>query len=305
MIESYINILCCPICKSDLILQNETLVCTNCAKQYNIINGIPVLLPDLSKDVRLSLHKWNAEYEHFDYQKHFNEYKEKYIEDTVHQIENCYAPKEGDRYLEIGCGPAFLGTYFANKGLSVCGIDMSLSILQVAKKSYTNMGLNCFLVCGDINQMPFKDNLFDLIYGGGVIEHFKSTDVVLDETYRVLRGGGICFNTVPYLNLGALTYRQKWGNIPNLPILKQLAEFVHINLLKGKHMRFGYELSFTKKQLEHLYQKAGYRNVSTHKFAVNLSLEYLPDGILREIARQLADNSQLFWPMIYVMGKKK
>jgi len=195
MIEhEFLEILCCPVCKSNLTLRDKDLVCTNCKMQYNIIDGIPVLLSSsLTEDVQLSLNKWNTEYENIDYQKQFEKYKEKYMDDTIEQIKLHYSLQENDRYLEIGCGPAFLGTYFAGEGLRVFGIDISFAALQIAKKLYSEMGLDCFLVCGDINQMPFKDNLFGLIYGGGVVEHFKSTDTVLKETYRVTRKGGCMF----------------------------------------------------------------------------------------------------------------
>ena len=298
--------LCCPVCKSDLnIADKENLVCIGCETKYSIIEGIPILLPHiLAKDVLLSLQKWDAGYENIDYQKMFDEYKKKYMDDTISQIKLHYSPQKNDRYLEIGCGPGALGTYFASEGLKVFGIDISFTALRIAKKLYSEMGLDCFLVCGDINHMPFKNNLFGLIYGGGVIEHFKSTNLVLSETYRVIRKGGCCFNTVPYLNLGTLTYRQIWGNIPNFPILKQFAEFIHIKLLKGKHMRFGYELSFTRNKLETLYKSAGYSNVSTHKFIVNLEIEYIHNWILKKMVRYLAENSRLFWPMIYVNGEK-
>ncbi len=302
--NKFLEILCCPSCKYDLTLQDRSLVCTNCDKQYNIIDGIPILLPNMTEDVLLSLRKWDVEYENIDYHKRFTEYKEKYMDDTLKQIKLHYIPQNKDRYLEIGCGPAFLGTHFANEGFDVIGIDISINVLRIAKKLYSDMGLDCFLVCGDINQMPFKNNLFGLIYGGGVMEHFQSTELALSETYRVARKMGICFNIVPYLNLSALTYRQIWGNIPNFPILKQLAELIHIKLLKGKYMRFGYEFSFTRSKLEKLYKESGYSNVSTHKFIVDIGLEYIHNGIIQKVVRYLAENSRLFWPMIYVIGEK-
>lgn len=307
MIENkFLEILCCPLCKSDLKLQDKYLICTGCGTQYSIIDGIPILLPhSLSEDVQLSLNKWNTEYENIDIHKKFDEYKEKYINDTITQIKLYYSMQKKDRYLEIGCGPGFLGTYFANEGLDVYGIDISFSSLLIAKRLYFDLGINCFLVCGDINQMPFKENMFGLIYGGGVIEHFKTTELVLSETYRVCRKGGVCFNSVPYLNIGALTYRQVWGNIPNFPILKQFAEFIHIKLLNGKYMRFGYELSFTRNKLEKLYHKVGYDNVSTGRFFVTLDLEYLNSNTLKKVAQFLCQNSRLFWPMVRVTGVKK
>ena len=61
--DEFLQILCCPSCKSDLTLRAEMLVCKSCGKEYDIIDGIPILLSSLTEDVGLSLSKWNAEYE--------------------------------------------------------------------------------------------------------------------------------------------------------------------------------------------------------------------------------------------------
>jgi len=45
IIEKYINLLCCPNCGGDLILENKQLYCKICGAFFKIINGIPILLP--------------------------------------------------------------------------------------------------------------------------------------------------------------------------------------------------------------------------------------------------------------------
>ena len=118
--------------------------------------------------------------------------------------------------------------------------------------------------------------------------------------YRVLKNGGVSFNTVPYL--GTL-YRQVWGNIPDLPVLKQLAEFIHIMLLRGKHMTFGYEMSFLPYRMKKVHRQAGFNEVKIDRFDVELVLEYIPGFMARPLA-WLANNSRLFWPMMKVVGTK-
>lgn len=46
--KELLDILACPVCKSDLKYnKNKTgLVCTKCKREYEIKEGIPVLLPD-------------------------------------------------------------------------------------------------------------------------------------------------------------------------------------------------------------------------------------------------------------------
>lgn len=163
---------------------------------------------------------------------------------------------------------------------------------------------NYQLILGDINKMPIKSNSIDLLYGGGVIEHCENTQTVINEIYRVLKPGGVSFNTVPYLNLGALTYRQIWGNIPEFPLLKQLAEFVHIKLLGARHMTFGYELSFSAGYLRALHKKAGFKKVTVDKFETKLMFDFIPFDFSRRVCIYLANHCRLFWPMIKVVAEK-
>ncbi|MBI4397931.1 MAG: Trm112 family protein [Candidatus Omnitrophica bacterium] len=39
-----LNILACPICKKEVKLQNDFLVCEACRKRYPIKDGIPIML---------------------------------------------------------------------------------------------------------------------------------------------------------------------------------------------------------------------------------------------------------------------
>jgi hypothetical protein len=119
----------------------------------------------------------------------------------------------------------------------------------------------------------------------------------------LLKPGGISFNTVPCLNLGALIYRQIWGNIPNFPILKQIAEFIHIKIFRGKYMRFGYELSFLPSTMINIHKRAGFKKVKIDKFDTKLVFEYFPK-FFRPHLEKIANSSKLFWPMIKVIAEK-
>ena len=208
-------------------------------------------------------------------------------------------------FLEIGCGPMYLAKALADKCKLVAGVDFSYEALKMAEKMFSACGIkNYLLILSDINKMPIKDNTFDIVYGGGVIEHFKNTQQALCEIHRVLSPGGISFNAVPHLNLGSLTYRQMWGNIPDFPVLKQLAEFVHIKVLKARHMKFGYELSFLASRLKYMHKKAGFKKVYVGKFETKLMFEFIPNKRVKKFLDRLANSSSLFWPMIKVIGVK-
>lgn len=307
MKKNLLKYLCCPSCKSDLTASKKCLFCRNCKRRYEINKGIVNMLPNLNKGIELSVIKWDKRYRkqlrNKTYYKDYENYMKMYYEDTYRQLNKAKKIKD-IVYLEIGCGPFFLGQELAKKCKLIIGIDFAPSALKVAQKMLEEKDItNYLLIQGDILRMPIKNNSVDLVYGGGVIEHFENTQKSVDEIYRVLRKNGVSFNTVPLLNLGALTYRQIWGHIPNLPLLKEITEFIHIKLLKGKHMIFGYEMSFMASSLNKMHLKSGFRKVGVDKFEVNLFFEFIP-ALVRKPFIWLAENSKLFWPVVKVIGLK-
>lgn len=308
MKKNLLKYLCCPNCKSDLIANKKYLFCRNCKRRFEINKGIVNMLPNLNKEIELSVRKWDKLYKkqfrNKTYYRDYENYMKMYYEDTYRQLNETKKINNSIVYLEIGCGPFFLGQKLAKKCRLIIGIDFALSGLRIARKMLEEKGFkNYLLIQGDILRMPIKENSINLVYGGGVIEHFENTQKSVDEIYRVLRKKGVSFNTVPLLNLGALTYRQIWGHIPNFPLLKEIAEFIHIKLLKGRHMTFGYEMSFLRSTLVKIHMNAGFRKVIVDKFEVNLSFEFIP-GLVRKPFIWLAENSSLFWPVVKVIGLK-
>jgi ubiquinone/menaquinone biosynthesis C-methylase UbiE len=224
---------------------------------------------------------------------------------NTHQISEYKKIGRKTVYLEIVCGPIVFGQQISEQCKLVIGIDLSLSALKIAKKLLKENGAdNYILIQADILNMPISDDTIDLVYGAGVLEHFKNSQKCVDELFRVLNEGGVAFNSVPYLNIGSLTYRQIWGNIPNFPILKQIAEFFHIKLFKGKYMIFGYELSFLGSILYKMHRNSGFKKIYTDQFKVKLQFDYIRFLPFRKMLVRIAESNRLFWPMIKVVAQK-
>ncbi len=47
-----LKILACPICKGDLKLKEDKLICYKCKKYFNIENDIPIMLIEEAKDIK-------------------------------------------------------------------------------------------------------------------------------------------------------------------------------------------------------------------------------------------------------------
>ncbi len=49
--KELLDILACPVCKSEIQLKGDRLICQKCRKYYPIRDGIPVMLIDEAKDL--------------------------------------------------------------------------------------------------------------------------------------------------------------------------------------------------------------------------------------------------------------
>jgi SAM-dependent methyltransferase len=282
------------------------LKCRACGRKFGRKQGFPMLLPSsLPEDMRLSIEAWDKEWatlQGAELRRRWDEYTHDYLDDTLSQLLDGITVKTHPRYLEIGCGACFLGEALARRGFQVAGVECCVEALKVARQVHRKDKRRPFFVGGDLNHLPMRDASVDFLYGGGVIEHFEDTLGAVRELARVLRPGGRSFNTVPYFSLASLSYRQLWGNIPDLPVLKGLFEFVHLRLLGGRHMRYGYEKSFTAAKMRAIHLEAGFSKVEIFRFKVFLPLYFMP-GPLKALARRLTQ-WRPFWPMIAVVATK-
>ena len=101
---------------------------------------------------------------------------------------------EGEKILDIGCGTGLIGEQIKNKGNDVYGIDISKGAVANAKKRGVKAK------AGDTNrEIPFKNNYFDGIILGEIIEHIMDTDDFLKKIKKKLKKKGYIIITTPNL----------------------------------------------------------------------------------------------------------
>ena len=66
----------------------------------------------------------------------------------------------------------------------------------------------------DIQDLPFPDENFDIIYNSHVLEHVPNDHQAMEELYRVLKPNGVCFVMVPIFNIPK-TFEEE-ANTPEL-----------------------------------------------------------------------------------------
>ena len=147
-------------------------------------------------------------------------------------------PQEKLDILEIACcGGEFL-ELLKKQGHNVSGIEIAKQAAQRAKDKGINVKMH------DVNKkLPYKDNSFDVIFSGELIEHTFDDLEFLRECKRILKPKGLIIITTP-----------------NLISLKN-----RILMLIGKNPRFAiadyhYHV-YTLNLIKQLFQKAQLRKI--------------------------------------------
>jgi ubiquinone/menaquinone biosynthesis C-methylase UbiE len=305
---NFINLLACPECRSALIESSKDIKCSNCGKLFPLRDGI-LIMYDVSSapgDLSVSIESWNKIYKEtstIEVEKTYKTYTERLLADIMDHFYGYKAIKMEGVFLEIGSGLSILGTHMAKIGYRVICIDVCEEALKKAKALYERRGVDAVFICGNILKMPLRDNSIDLSFGRGVIEHFRDTNQSVKELYRVAVPGGAAINTVPPISISTMLYRIPEGNIPNLPVIRPLLEWIFMGLLKGRRSVHGYELSFTAGQLRNLFSTNGFESIDTGWRDYYVPIKRLKSERLKGFIRSLFHH-RLFWHVMYVNARK-
>lgn len=90
------------------------------------------------------------------------------------------------KVLDLGCGTGRYSLYLDSLGHSVTGIDISMDMIEFAKQKSKQIQF----IQGDISNLPFEDNSFDLVVSGLTIHYVRNLEKAINEFSRVLRPGG-------------------------------------------------------------------------------------------------------------------
>jgi SAM-dependent methyltransferase len=114
-------------------------------------------------------------------------------------LKNEIADIAGKAVLEAGSGSGRISLRLAKERARVFLLDNSPEAINVSRKLFREDNEKAAIVCASIFQIPYRDNSFDIVWNGGVIEHFVSDelDAVLKEMIRVSKEKGLVIAIYP------------------------------------------------------------------------------------------------------------
>lgn len=170
--------------------------------------------------------------------------------------------KSKEKVLDLGCGNGRFFEVLKDKEIDFFGVDTSERLIKIAKTRYPEAK---FQIANAFN-LPFPSDYFDKIFSIAVLHHIPSREFRLQflrETRRVLKPEGILILRIWNLwkRKGSLRLLLKYV------ILKLIGKskldfkdvFIPWKDSRGKIIVNRYFHSFTKKELEGLVKKAGFR----------------------------------------------
>lgn len=162
-------------------VEEGTLSCLTCNKEFQIKNGIPMLFCNEEQTV---IEKWwelsDAPLVDHMFMRGIDPHDQPIrcrIRDEV--VAN------GNSALDVGCATCIDYPLYREAGLHYVGVDFTYKLLLGARKHMSDVPV----VQGDGKKLPFKDESFDSVYVKDVLVHLPPGDYkkVLTDMWRVTK----------------------------------------------------------------------------------------------------------------------
>lgn len=105
---------------------------------------------------------------------------------AYHAVFERVAVGPSTRHLDAGCGAGMAAALSAELGAAVAGVDAAPALLEIARERTPDGDFRH----GDIEELPFDDDSFDLVTGFNAFQFAADAARALREAARVTRCGG-------------------------------------------------------------------------------------------------------------------
>lgn len=193
-------------------------------------------------------------------------------------------PKQ-KKVLDVGCGLGMSMDYFVERGAIVKGVDITPNSV----KAVNLRGLS--VIEADARSLPYKNNSFDIVYSIGVIEHFRQTQMALEEQVRVCKSSGIVIAVVPNL-------------VTPYCIGMVLFELFSFRTRHGLMITYG--KPFGKNHFKNMFIRAGCRDVIIKPYYGSAFLRFLFNKKFKDLTDAIEESifSRVSGLVLWGMGYK-
>jgi ubiquinone/menaquinone biosynthesis C-methylase UbiE len=99
---------------------------------------------------------------------------------------------ESDELLDVACGSGEFAIFCAKRIRHVCGVDLSVKMIELANKQAKSDQLNnAYFVCHDVEHLPFESDRFSVVASRSAFHHMENYDKVFGEMARCCKVNGL------------------------------------------------------------------------------------------------------------------
>lgn len=188
-----------------------------------------------------------------------------------------YAPLEGKKILDVGCG---LGTYverFRERSDQTYGVDIEVERVTEGGRRLPN------LLAAVAEALPFTDNSFDVLVLHEVLEHVSDDRQAVEEAYRLLKPGGRIVIFAPNRLYPFETHGIWWRGgyrFGNFPLVNYLPHRLRKRLCP--HVR-----TYTVRDLHRLLSNVEHRVITEGRIYPGYDNIYLRHARLASVLRRI------------------
>jgi len=181
--------------------------------------------------------------------KNFEQQKQRAEQIIDFSIRHMQTSGENKKYLDIGCNRGFNLAAAHEKGLNVYGIELVPELIRPFINSYPQYKSQIFSERFEDAKRQLAADMFDLITGIDVVEHFEDVVKDLQGIYDILKPGGmVVFQTPDTACEHAHKDKCQWGALKPLE---------HLHLFSGKNLEtLVRRVGFSDYSLEREFEEA-------------------------------------------------
>lgn len=186
--------------------------------------------------------------------------------------------------LDIGSSTGIMTHLLSKKFKRTIGIDIDKKAVEYAQKRFENNKLKFYVQdCMNIN---YPDNSFDVVNCSHIYEHVPDSKRLMDEIYRVLKPGGVCF----FAAGNRFVFMEAHYKLPFLSVIPKFLAHKYIKLFNRAD--FYYETHLTYWGLKKL----------TSKFEIfDYTLEIIKNPVKYSATEMIKENSFSQFFYLFVM----
>lgn len=155
--------------------------------------------------------------------------KHDFVSKSASWITQLWKPQNGNRLLDLGCGPGFYAEHFCRAGLSVTGVDLSRRSIAYAREQAEAKGLDIQYLCQNYLELKVSGcfDIATLIYCDFGVLSPTDRQRLLRNVRKALRKGGLLIldvwthqELIGYSEWKRVEYCEQgfWSSVPYLCI---------------------------------------------------------------------------------------